>query len=320
MFWFLTSLAVLAVALGFGLWWFGTRKVDRNDRYSRPFSQYLPGWVPLGIFMLAVLIFLPSILTQVPARSVGVVLSYGKPVDTYGSGLHTKAPWENTKELDGTIQTNARTGSDKNPTGDDGASCTDIKIGNGSVACVDNSVVWRIKLEAGTRLYQDYPDGMDQITKRLVQRQLTRSLTEVLGTYDPLAQVKDADVRTSIAPDLASLGDKVRDSLIKAVGDDIEIRDVIIPIIRLDGNTQRKIDAYQSAVAETRIAEQSEKTSEAQARANQKITQSVEDKPEVLQSRCIDALTEMVKTKQQVPIGFSCFGNTNAPTLVTPVK
>lgn len=355
---FLLLFAVIFLLLGFALlagWFRGRRQRaahrrqidlyrsqtaqpdpgDDEDGFPRPRTEWVdnPGEAPATLALrapvipltLGFVLFAACILTIVPTRQIGVVTSFGRPIDSYGNGIHLKEPWTKVKKLDGTIQTDSRTGSDERPTGSDGTdgepqSCTDIRIGNGSTACVDNSVRWRIKLDAGQRLYQDYPAGMDAIRDSLVGRQLKASLNEVLGDYNPLDVIKDNTGDVRVAPDLAQFQEDVKAALDKRVGSDIEILDVLIPIVRLDKSTQTKINDFQREVANTRIAEQSVETARQQAEANNRLRQSVENTPEVLQSRCLDIFAEMVKAGQTVPPGFSCIGTGSQVGILAQTK
>lgn len=263
-----------------------------------------PKWA-ISLLVIAALFFVFAITAIVPTREIGIVTSFGRPVDSLPNGLHFKAPWEKVHNLDGTIQTDSHTGTKH---------CTDIRIGNESTACVDNSIRWRIRLEAGQRLYQDYRE-MENIRDSLVTRELKAALNEVLADYNPLEQIK-ADAQG--APDLNAFSDAVRADLSRRVGEDVEIKSVIVPIIRFDRQTQSKINAYQAEVANTRIAEQREQTAKAQARANENLKESVSKEPNVLVAQCLDILTEMVKEGQTVPIGFSCWPGGSATSVVLP--
>lgn len=258
---------------------------------------------------LAVLTFVLSIFTIVPTRDIGIVTSFGKPVGNLDNGIHFKLPWEKVKTLDGAIQTDSYLERDS-----DG--CTEIRIGNESTACVDNSIRWRIKLEAGETLYQDYRD-MDNIRRSLVTRELTAALNEVLSDYNPLAQIQD-DAANPAGPNLNEFSRQVADKLRAQVGDQIDVKNVIIPLIHFDKPTQSKINLYQAEVANTRIAQQREQTATAQARANDKLKSSVSDNPNVLVSQCLDTFSEMVKEGQQIPIGFSCWPGGSATSVVVP--
>jgi regulator of protease activity HflC (stomatin/prohibitin superfamily) len=234
------------------------------------------------------------------------VTAFGKPVRSLSNGLHVKLPWEDVHQLDGTIQTDNHTTP---------AHCTDIRIGNESTACIDNTIRWRIKLSAGQRLYQDYRE-MENIRDSLVTRELKAALNEVLSDYNPLEQIQ-ADSE-SAKPDLNAFARDVRTGLSRRVGNDIEIESVILPIIRFDTQTQSKINAYQAEVANTRIAEQREQTAQAQARANRNLAGSISKDPNVLVSQCMDTLAEMVKEAQKVPIGFSCWPGGSPTSVVVP--
>lgn len=266
----------------------------------------------LGLGLLALVVAFVSMTAIVPTREIGVVTSFGRPVDVLSNGLHLKAPWEKVNKLDGTIQTDNFTGQDH---------AIDVRIGNGSTAGVDATIRWRIKLDAGKELYQDYRQ-MENIRDSLVTRELKAALNEVLGDYDPLASVKQgtsADgTTTSAGVDLNAFSQLVQEALAKRVGDDVEVKSVILPIVRFDQQTQEKINAYQAEVANTRIAEQREATAKAQAQANKNLAGSVSRDPNVLVSKCLDTLEEMVKAGQEVPIGFSCWPGSTGTSVVLP--
>ena len=260
-------------------------------------------------FGLTLLLLIFSVFTVVPTRDIGIVTSFGKPVGNLDNGIHAKLPWEKVKTLDGAIQTDSYL--EKNDEG-----CTDIRIGNESTACVDNSIRWRIKLAAGEALYKDYRD-MDNIRKSLVTRELTAALNEVLSDYNPLSEIQNDD-QNPANPNLNEFSRDVAERLREQVGDQIEIENVIIPLIHFDKPTQSKINLYQAEVANTRIATQREQTATAQARANERLSKSVSKDPNVLVSQCLDTLNEMVKEGQKIPIGFSCWPGGSATSVVLP--
>lgn len=272
------------------------------------------GFFTIVAGVVAVLALVFASTTIVPTREIGVVTSFGKPTESLSNGFHTKAPWEKVHKLDGKIQTDNFTGKDD---------AISIRLGNGSTAKVDTTIRWRIKLEAGQDLYRDYRD-LDSIRDSLVTRELKAALNEVLGNYDPLVSVKagvNAEGKTESAGiDLNKFSAEVQEALKSRVGSDVEILSVILPIIRFDGETQEKINAFQAEVGNTRIAEQREATAKAQAQANKNLSASVSNDPNVLVSKCLDALDEMVKKGQNVPIGFSCWPGGAGTSVVLPQK
>ncbi|HEX2284677.1 MAG TPA: SPFH domain-containing protein [Mycobacterium sp.] len=242
---------------------------------------------------LTILVVILGSTTIVSARNVGVVTTFGRPSGTLSNGIHMKAPWQSVTEMDGTIQID-------NHTGDAG---TTVRLGNNSTAVVDNSVRWRIQPAAADELFLDYRQ-FENVRDNLVTRELRAALNEVFADFDPLApeNVEGANVQ--------ALGDEVADKLRTKVGGQIEILNVIVPLVNYDQATQDRINALNVEKANTRIAEQRAKTAEAEARANEILAASVSNDPNVLVSKCLDAAREAGIS----PLG--CWPNTTAvPTV-----
>ena len=74
--------------------------------------------------------------------------------------------------------------------------------------------------------------------------------------------------RNSDGANVQALGDDVADKLRKKVGGQIEIINVIVPLVNYDQATQDRINALNVEKANTRVTDQRAKTAEAEARAN----------------------------------------------------
>ncbi len=309
---FMFILAILAfiAAIVSGFLWAGTK----SNRDKRGYL-YVPGGVAVGFLGVFVLCLLISSLTMVGTKQVGVVTTFNRPTGTMSNGLHLKAPWQKVTEMDGTIQTDNYVG------GGESGKCLDIRIGNGSVACIDTTIRWRIIQEEADVLFQDYrnqsDDVNDAVQDSLVKRELTGALNEVFGSYDPLAAVKGGE-----NVEVDTLSSQVQDAMLERVETlgggtpQVEVLSVTTPLIRLDGTTQEKIDAFQQEVANTRIAEQKQATAEAEALANEEITESISKDPNVLAYKCLNILEQMAKSDTPVPAGLYCFPGGNAPVIV----
>ncbi len=235
-------------------------------------------------------------ITTVSTKNVGIVTSFGKPTgQVLSNGLHFKAPWQSVTEFDAAIQTQDFKGDQ----------CTTVRLGTEGKACVENSVQWRIKPDAASELFTDYR-SFEAMSGALVERQRVAALNSVFAQFDPLATIK-ADNAGSGTPTLADLGDEATAKLQELLGDHLTVDSVVISLVKYDDGTQSKIDAYQAEVAATRIAEQRQQTATAEAEANRQLAESVSKDPNVLVSKCLDALTDMVKANQPVPAGFSCW-------------
>lgn len=247
--------------------------------------------VVAGVIALFVVIL--GSTTIVSARNVGVVTTFGRPSGTLSNGLHWKAPWQSVTEMDGTIQIDNHTGE----------SATTVRLGNNSTAFVDNSVRWRIQPAAADELFLDYRQFAN-VRDNLVTRELRAALNEVFADFDPLSpeNVEGANVQ--------ALGDEVAEKLRAKVGGQIEIINVIVPLVNYDQATQDRINALNVEKANTRIAEQRAKTAAAEAKANEILAASVSNDPNVLVSKCLDAAREAGIS----PLG--CWPNTSVvPTV-----
>jgi regulator of protease activity HflC (stomatin/prohibitin superfamily) len=247
--------------------------------------------VVAGVIALFVVIL--GSTTIVSARNIGVVTTFGRPGGTLSNGLHWKAPWQSVTEMNGTIQIDNHTGEH----------ATTVRLGNNSTAFVDNSVRWRIQPAAADELFLDYRD-FENVRDNLVTRELRAALNEVFADFDPLApeNVEGTNVQ--------ALGDEVAEKLRAKVGSQIEILNVIVPLVNYDDATQERINALNVEKANTRIAEQRAKTAAAEARANEILAASVSNDPNVLVSKCLDAAREAGIS----PLG--CWPNTTAvPTI-----
>lgn len=241
--------------------------------------------------------------TSVPTKTVGVVVSYGKPVGVLSNGLHMIAPWHKVVEFDASVQTLKRTG-DK--------SCTTVRIANQATACVDNSTRWRIKQEAAPDLYTDYK-SFSNLRDSLVNRELTSVLNAVFADYDPLAAVDETADPKAGEYQLGAMSDEATKMLKERVGSQVEVMSVVLPIVRFDGTTQSKLDGLQAAKADTRISEQREQTNVNEAEANNALTSSLTQ--DILTSKCLDLVREIYRDGKQIPAGFSCFPGGGVPVI-----
>jgi regulator of protease activity HflC (stomatin/prohibitin superfamily) len=242
---------------------------------------------------LLVFVLILGSTTIVSTRNIGVVTTFGRPGGTLSNGLHWKAPWQSVTEMNGTIQIDNHTGE----------AATTVRLGNNSTAYVDNSVRWRIQPAAADELFLDYRD-FENVRDNLVTRELRAALNEVFADFDPLSP------ENSDGANVQALGDKVAEKLRAKVGGQIEIINVIVPLVNYDEATQSRINALNVEKANTRVAEQRAKTAAAEAKANEILAASVSNDPNVLVSKCLDAAREAHIS----PLG--CWPNTSVvPTV-----
>jgi regulator of protease activity HflC (stomatin/prohibitin superfamily) len=313
----LVVLAVLVLLGGLGL---NAVHWSRQGDATRHRIPLLLRLVPVA---LAVLLVVLSCLTTVGTKDVGVVTTFGRPTGRdLENGLHLKWPWQKVNELDGAI----------NPDSYTGPQCVKVRIGDSTTACVEGTIRWRIVPTQASVLYQDYRSDDVNLTIRdsLVKTQFNAALNDVLGKYNPLSTVaaaaaahnlkpgESASTVTSTAPNLDEFSADVEKSMdehlvaasrsSKSGGSpQVKVISVTLNFIHLAETTQDKINDFLKEVGSTRVAEQHEQTAQAQANANRQLAASVSNDPNVLVSKCFDAVEEAIKSKYSLPAGFSCW-------------
>ncbi|WP_084557830.1 SPFH domain-containing protein [Hamadaea tsunoensis] len=259
------------------------------------------------VLLIAVASLFATSAQIVPTRTVAVETSFGKPVGTLRNGFHFVPPWAGVEQFDATIQTLKLSGEQGDHPG------VLVRLANAATARVDVTVQWQIDPNANiVELYSDYRN-FDNIQDNVVKRQLASALNGVFERYDPLVSL--TKVGGEQTP-LSSLADGTRQQLAAAMPPGVVIRSVTIPSVRFDDNIQAKINQYLAAVAETQIAEQRQKTAEAQKKANDLLA-AANNTTGVLYQNCLDMVERMVKDGRELPAGFSCG---TPPTTVVPVK
>lgn len=238
-----------------------------------------PGVVVLG---LGILLTAMACLTMVPAQNVGVLTSFGKPVDNLDPGVHVKAPWQKVHDMDGTIQIDDNLGDKR----------TEIRLGSGANAFVQNALRWKIKEEAAPGLWADYrksgEEPIDRISSGLVEQELAAALNSAFADYNPLAgdTASFDDISAEVTKRL--VGDPATpEPDTGRIGGRIIVESFIIPKVDFDQETQRRIDSKQQAVVETEIATQKKLTAEQDALADKERAAGLTNQ-NVLVARCID--------------------------------
>jgi regulator of protease activity HflC (stomatin/prohibitin superfamily) len=306
------TLAIVLLVLGVAAVVFSARRrraVRAGARSEAPTSGLPSASTAAGIggvvlVVLGVAAAVGTCITMVPTKEFGVVTAFGRPVRTLSNGLHAKLPWEKVVTIDAAIQTDNHTS--------DAHSCINVRIAHQATACVDTSIRWRIKDSATDGLYQDYRD-FHNIRDSLVTRDLNAALNAAFEDYDPLSVDDNGNATT---PPLADLSAEVTTAMQRQIGSQIDVLSVIIPVVNFDNNTQGKVNALLAQVAQTRIAQQGIKTSQAQAQANKVLAGSVSKDPNVLVSKCLDLVES---GKAALPAGFSCWP-ASASAVVVPSK
>ena len=118
---------------------------------------------------------------------------------------------------------------------------------------------------------------------------------------------------------MTTLADLAKDATAKLAGalpPGVIVRSLLIPKITFDDSIQAKINQYLAALAETQIAEQRQKTADAQKKANDLLAVA-NSTPAVLYQNCLDMVERLTRDGKVLPAAFTCGAG---PTVVVPVK
>jgi regulator of protease activity HflC (stomatin/prohibitin superfamily) len=273
------------------------------------------GWLALGgnyrgwglvPAVLAIIIFAAASFTQVHAKEIGVKVSFGKPVAELQPGVHAKWPWQSVTKVDETIFTDTYSGNTALP----------VRLGDGNTAEVSATIRWHVDPVAADYIYQNYRSNnpSESLRDAVVDTQFKAAVNEVLSGFNPTANATDLN----FSPDYNALATQITDSMKGRVKDASGTSMVIIDGITVSGiqysdATESRINTIVAQAAKTQQAIQQEKTAEAQAKANKILEQSLSNDPNVLVSKCLDALANGDFTP---PAGFSCWPSGGSAVVV----
>ena len=251
----------------------------------------------LGALSGAVLFFLLGCFTIVGTRQIAIVTTFGRPTGvSLNNGFHGKWPWQMTHQMDGAVQIDkyVKDGHDERIM---------VRLGNQSTAWADVSIRWQLKQPAAPELFQQYKT-FDNVRVNLIERNLSVALNEVFAAFNPL------DPQNLDVSPLPNLAKRAADLMRKDVGGQVDIFDINVPTIQYDQGTEDKINQLNQQRAQTSIALESQRTAEAQAKANEILSRSISNDPNVVVQNCITAAIN----KGISPLG--CWpGTTAMPTV-----
>lgn len=255
---FIAALFIIAASLG------AVSLADRKHRFETGF-----GALAIGAFAVIVLLF--GMGTVVSTRNVGIVTTFGRPQGELSNGFHWVAPWQSVTEMDGAIQLQKF----------EGESAMQVRLGNNSTAYANVTIQWRLDPASAPSLFLDYRT-FDGIRENLVDKELGVAMNSEFAKFDPLSP------NAADGAPLVDISAKVQHDVQKAVGERIEIQKIFVPLVTYDQQTQDRINAFNVEKANTRVAEQSKLTAQAQAEANRILSSSVHNDLEVITANCIN--------------------------------
>jgi hypothetical protein len=265
-------------------------------------------WGTITVFsVLGMLLLFNASATLVPTRSIGVEVSFGRPVGKLDNGFHLVLPWHKVEKFDTRKKTIVMRGDGK----DADAGCVNVRLGNQTTACVDvNRAQWNINPDGDIiSLYRQFK-SFDTIEHAVVMGQITNGLVNTLSDFDPLATVNGGDAATKSTAQLSTEALTTTQAAIdQAVGDGVKL-DLLQIFVNYNDVTQQKLNDYAKAIAETRIAQQNGLTAAQNAKANKALTDAgaAYKDPGVQYQNCLNLIRDLATRNQlgQLPATFNC--------------
>jgi regulator of protease activity HflC (stomatin/prohibitin superfamily) len=304
--WFITFIvfgAILVVVGGFTLF------LQGDERRG--------GAMTTGVvFFLALCALFLSSFKVVGAKDIGVPVLFGKPKgEVYHNGWNWKNPAEKVHIFDGALQTE-HFSTDKNDDGDP----VNVRLFTGSVAGVNVTFQWKLEDDDSVKqVYLNYREP-NKINQNLVKRALQQSLNDVFSKYNPYTALIVAQAKANgdnspgtqqVATTYEDLQTQALDKLKSEMAPQgVSAVSLTIASINFDQKTQDNLNNLGTAITQTQIALQNEKTAAAQAESN-RLLNSTPATNTTLQQLCIQASEKVLEGGHNLPAGWNCFGPSN---------
>jgi regulator of protease activity HflC (stomatin/prohibitin superfamily) len=282
----ITVLIVALFVLAIGCLFKGTVGSGQDE-----FSIRWVGGVLLGVGFLVLGL---ATIVVVPTKNEGVVIAFGKPVDTIHNGIHVVAPWESVADYDATVQTLDMSGNDETPT-------LHVRMLDGrATADVNVTLNWRLEGDI-QQLHKDWRE-FSHIQKFVVIPRLQDALNKEFTGYDPLVALKNADARPVT---MSEMEVRVSERLQRNLPAGVFVDHLQIPLVIYPPVIQSALDAYQKELANTQVALQQKSTAQAQKDALDILAQA-KMSPEAFQQQCLIMTERLAQQGKQISLTWSC--------------
>lgn len=262
----------------------------------------------IALAAITALLILISSFWIVGTQNIGIVRSFGKPIGVVNNGPQWTYPWQTVTEMDYSIQVTDFTAN----------SCDiQVRLADGQTACPKVGVRWQINTAAADTLFRRYKGSTQGVENGVLIPALQKYANIVFGDYDPVKLLNSkVPVGQKGNPSIPQLADQVEAQLKHAIGGEVKIDLLNIPNIAYSPSVQKRINDVLTQKAQTLVAQQAEQTATYQAAANRTIAASVSKDPNVLLSRCLDLMQEIIKNGDVPPVNMCNLGGGSAPVIV----
>jgi hypothetical protein len=247
-------------------------------------------WTVIALGGCTVLLFTLSCFTRVGTNQIGIMNSFGRPVDALSNGVHPKSPWETKVEFDASRQflRFQERGNGKETHSEKVFPAFKVRIANNAGAEVWGVVTWQMRADTpeeklqAVQLYRQYRT-FERLNDNYVAQSTQAVLLATFADVNPLVPDKN--------PSFAELSVTTERHLRELVGAQLDVISVQLTFVDYDDKTDDAIKSVQAQIAKTAEETQRQKTNEAAARAAAALGSTAQGPPPseaVLINKCLD--------------------------------
>lgn len=302
---------------------FGPKTITKNTGYrggtetNPTHIGFIGALVAAVCLVLAALIFIPSGIKDVPSRTVGVPITFGKAGQPLSPGFHWEMPWTSVASITTKVQTD-NYNQDKSISNWTGT-CITVRLADAQEGCADVSVSYQAKDAAAPQLYLDYGSGgdvMNQIQSNLVYRGIRDGLNNTLQNYNPVTDAIQSS--TSGTSQYSKFDPQVVSYLNGSIGKYVTIVSYDINYIHLPNELQDLVNGIQNKQGQYQQELEQQQINTATATANKDLVSNTGTlSSSQIQQECFTIVQDAEKDNYTLPATWSCTGGTSSAIVDT---
>lgn len=242
------------------------------------------GWVFAATSLFSFLVVLGvSSFFYVEARTLAIIVEFGKPVGTADSGGHWAAPWKTVYDFPTSSQP-----LDYDST-DGAGNPVQVKFNGGTTGTVHSNQNWSVQSDdKAIKLWENWRD-FDKVTANVVDPTVRSITAKIVANYKPEEAVR-GEIISKIEKEIVENVNRELDK------NGIRIESLLIKKVDPDAQAQSRIDRQNALDADLKATDTEADIATKKADINSKLEKSLT--PEILIDRCLTILENWDREKK----------------------
>ncbi len=237
----------------------------------------------VGALIAGILFSLIASFYYVEARTLGIIVEFGKPVGTSGPGPSWAAPWKEVYHFPTSSQP-----LDYDNT-DGSGSPAGVKFNGGTTGAVHVNLNWSVMSDdTAIKLWENWRE-FDRVTTNVVDPTVRSTIAVVLGKYNPEDAVKGENL-PKLNAEIMDLANKE----LKPQG--IQIERVLVKRVDPDAQAQARINEQNSKNAELKLKDTELEIANREREINEAKEKALT--PQIIADRCLTILQNWDQSRQ----------------------